>query len=155
MSEGIWNQLEIINWTQLLLDSYEKLLGNSLIERNCSMEEQAKILFFAPFVVVSHGTQSDPIFNYANEKAQELWEMSWQDFIITPSRKSAEFHNTENREKMLKQVAQLGYLDNYEGIRISSTGKKFRISKVVIWNLTNYENQYLGQAATFSNWCFL
>ena len=51
MTEAIWQKPEIITWNQLLLNSYKKLLGSELIERQGTPEAQAKELFFAPFVV--------------------------------------------------------------------------------------------------------
>ena len=48
-----------------------------------------------------------------------------------------------------------GYLGGYEGIRISTTGRRFLIHNVIIWNLTDCEGRRLGQAATFDRWTFL
>jgi len=81
MVQEVWQQPEIITWSQLLLDSYEKLLGHQLIERKGNAQAQAQALFFAPLVVASHGTEADPILNYGNQKALDLWEMTWDNFI--------------------------------------------------------------------------
>jgi hypothetical protein len=35
----------------------------------------AQFLFEAPFVVVSHGIEANPILNYGNKKALTLWEL--------------------------------------------------------------------------------
>ena len=56
---------------------------------------------------------------------------------------------------MLAQVANQGYTDNYSGVRISSTGRRFLIEKTIIWNLTDESGNSCGQAATFPNWNFL
>lgn len=40
--------------------------------------------------IVSHGTETDPVFWFANRAAQGLWEMDWARFTRTPSRLSAE-----------------------------------------------------------------
>lgn len=45
MSQDVWQQPEIITWSQLLLDSYQRLLGKQLIARIGNAEEDAKILF--------------------------------------------------------------------------------------------------------------
>ena len=50
----------------------------------------AKALFEAPFAVLAHGTQPDPIFFYGNATALRLWEMSFEAFTRLPSRMSAE-----------------------------------------------------------------
>ncbi len=148
----IWMQPEIINWTQLLLDSYSKLLGHQLIERTTEVEEQAKELFFAPFVVVSHQTEDDPILNYGNQIALDLWETDWENFTRTPSRLTAEPVNRQERQQMLTQAATQGFIDNYRGVRISSTGKRFFIEKAIIWNVVDLKGLVCGQAATFSEW---
>ena len=48
----------------LLLDSFAQVLGRELIPREGSAAEQAERLFYAPRVVVSHGTEADPVLNY-------------------------------------------------------------------------------------------
>lgn len=152
----IWQKPEIIVWTQNLLDSYEKLVSTALIARKGHLEEQAKNLFFVPFVVASHDTQNDPIFNYGNQTTLNLWEMSWEELVKTPSRKTVKDNiSEEERAKMLQQAKEKGYIDHYQGIRITSTGKLFKINNAIVWNITNPQGTYLGQAATFSQWEFL
>ncbi len=56
---------------------------------------------------------------------------------------------------MLEQAAKQGYINNYQGIRISSTGQRFSIEKAIIWNLTDESGQRCGQAATFADWKWL
>ena len=155
MSPEIWQKPEVINWTQLLLDSYNKLLGKELIPRKGTKIERAKNLFFAPFVVASHGTESDPVLNYGNQKALDLWEISWQELIKMPSKKTAEPINQQERIEMLEQASKQGFIDNYRGVRITSSGKRFLIERAVVWNLIDNEGKYCGQAATFSDWNFL
>jgi len=43
-------------------------------------------MFLAPYVVVSHGTQDDPILNYGNRVALNLWDLPFENFTKTPSR---------------------------------------------------------------------
>jgi hypothetical protein len=154
-SKDVWKQPEIIFWSQILLNSYEKLLKKPLMERKGDLLEQAEALFLAPFVVVSHGTESDPVLNYGNQMALKLWETSWEDFIRTPSRLTAEPINREERERMLALAAQQGFIDDYRGIRISKTGHRFSIEGAIVWNLANSQDCACGQAATFSQWTFL
>ncbi len=77
--------------------------------------------------MLSHNTKAEPIFNYANAKALDLFELSWEELITLPSRLSAESVNQEERATLLAQVTAHGFIDNYQGIRISSTGKRFKI----------------------------
>ncbi len=112
----------------------------------------AELVFHAPFVLVSHNTETDPIFNYANNSALELFEMNWEQFTSLPSRMSAEPDLREERERLMNQVRTRGFIDNYAGVRISSTGKRFRIQQAYVWNIFDTEKKIVGQAALFSLW---
>lgn len=155
IEQEIWQRPEIIQWTQLLLSSYEKMLGDRLILRQENSEAEAKLLFFAPFVVVSHNTKSDPILNYGNQTSLELWQMNWQEFTRTPSRFTAEKIEREEREKMLSKTARDGFITNYRGIRKTSQGQRFLIEAGTIWNVVDSRGVLKGQAATFSQWSLL
>ena len=41
------------------------------------------------------------------------------------------------------------------GVRISKTGKRFKIDQAIIWNISDAHGRYCGQAATFDTWQFL
>ena len=140
---------------QRLLNSYARVVGSELIDRSGTPEEQAHRLFDAPFVVVSHGSQADPILNSANAIALLLWAMPLEHFLETPSRLTAEPMHRDERERMLEQTRRKGYIDDYQGIRISSTGRRFRIDRATVWNVVDEQGQPAGQAATFSEWVFL
>ena len=152
MNDSLCLQPQIISWTQVLLDNFEQLLGYELISRDGNEAEQAKALFQADFVVVSHGTQTDPIFNYGNQTALDLWVMDWQSFTKMPSRLAAESVNRDSRAKMLAQAQSKGYIDDYSGVRIASNGQRFYIQQAIIWNLKDLQARKVGQAATFSQW---
>jgi hypothetical protein len=139
----------------LIASSYRRLLNKALLQGVGGTEAFAEALFHAPFAVVSHNTDSDPLFNYANAKALELFEMDWDEFTRTPSRLSAEPVNRQERERLLAQVTEQGYIDHYQGVRISKTGKRFMIRNAVVWNLADDSGEYKGQAACFSDWVFL
>ncbi len=140
---------------EILLRSYQHWTGNELITPGYSIEETAQQLFTAPFAVVSHGTEADPIFNYGNMAALELFELPWEAFTQLPSRKSAEPANRETRAMILKQVKQQGYSNKYEGIRISASGRRFQIKGAILWNLLDTDGTHYGQAASFSDWAYL
>lgn len=150
-----WAEPDIVSWSRLLLRTFRQKVGRDLIPRNGSPEDQARALFLAPFVVASHGTEADPVLNYGNRTAQDLWEMSWEQFVRTPSRMTAEPENREERARLLEQAAIRGYIDHYQGIRISRTGRRFRVKNAVVWTLVDDTNRPCGQAATFSEWEFL
>lgn len=150
--QDIWQKPEIVTWSQIILNSYQRLLGKELINRNSNPQEEAKQLFYAPMVVLSHSSNSDPLYNYANLQGLKLWEMTWEQLITTPSKSTTEPMLREEREKLLAETTTKGYITNYQGIRVSRTGKKYKIKDVIVWNLTNEEDQYCGQGATFSRW---
>ena len=153
--KDIWRGPWVIEWTQYLLDSYVRLVKKELIIREGTTQEQAGCLFTSPIVVASHGLQDDPILNYGNNTALDLWEMDWEQFTHTPSRLTAEPVNREERARMLEQAQTHGYISDYRGIRISRSGKRFLVERATVWNLHKPDGTPLGQAATFSNWTYL
>lgn len=137
---------------ELLIASYRRITGRDLVEQQVSREATARALFAAPYGVVSHGIGEDPVFNYGNLAALALFEMNWQDFIALPSRESSEAVNRVERQKLLDRVSQFGFVDGYRGVRISSTGRRFRIEDTTVWNVVDESNVYRGQAAVFFRW---
>lgn len=156
MTPQIWwmDRLKMA-WASLLLDSFRRWTGRDLIERGGTVEAQAERLFVAPFVVVSHGIEPDPVLNYGNRIALDLWEVEWEEFSRTPSRLTAEPVNREERARMLAQAQAQGFIDNYRGVRISRTGRRFLVEDALVWNVVDATGQKQGQAATFSRWTFL
>ncbi|NGZ10303.1 MAG: MEKHLA domain-containing protein [Nitrospira sp. LK70] len=155
MKTAPWNEPRIVEWSQLLLDSYRHWTGKELIERASDRNQQARTLFEVSFVVVSHGAEPDPILNYGNQTALGLWEMSWEHFIKTPSRLTAGPDDRTERAKMLERAKFYGYFEGYRGIRISSTGQRFLVERALIWNVIDHAGSPIGQAATFSRWSSL
>jgi len=137
---------------QVLLDSFARLLGRELISRAGSAAEQADRLHHAAFVVVSHGAQADPILTYGNAAALALWEMTPEEFVRTPSRLTAEPVHRDERARLLDRTRRHGYVDDYAGIRVSKTGRRFRIEQAIVWNLTDARGIHRGQAASFDRW---
>ena len=150
-----WSEPQMLQWCQCLLDSYAHWVGRELITREGAAYDQAAHLFDCPFVVVSHGMQADPVLNYGNQVALNLWEMNWHQFTQTPSRLTAEPVNRHERAMMLQQAKTQGYIADYRGIRISHTGRRFFVDQAVIWNILNPDGDTIGQGATFSAWRFL
>ena len=141
----------------LLRSSFARLLSRELLPGTAELSPQqyAKKLFETPAVVLSHGLQDDPIFSYGNQAALDLFEMDWDSLTKLPSRKSAQPLNREERARLLDAVTSKGFIDDYSGVRVSSTGRKFLIPKAIVWNLVDDAGKLQGQAATFSDWEFL
>ncbi|NJL43132.1 MAG: MEKHLA domain-containing protein [Pseudanabaena sp. RU_4_16] len=153
--QTIWQQPELILHSKRLYRSFELWTSRPLIAPKSTDEEIGRSLFEAPFILVSHGIERDPILNYGNQAALGLWQMDWAQFTSTPSRLTAEPVAQEERERLLRQAETHGYIDNYNGIRISSTGQRFYIKAAIVWNVLDEEQQKCGQAATFSQWDFI
>lgn len=150
-----WTHPAVIEWTQWLLNSYQHWIGRELLERVGEPDFQAQALFQVPFVVVSHGREDDPMLNYGNQMALDLWEMTWDQLVQTPSRLTAEPVNRAEREWMLEQARTRGYMDTYRGVRISATGRRFLVEDALIWNVVDHHGQWVGQAASFLHWTWL
>ncbi len=92
-----WQQDKVVHHSLLMMSSYERLTGRTLLNATDSPKQIAQALFEADFALVSHGIEADPIFNYTNRKALHLWELDWKDFTSMPSRKSVEELAQEER----------------------------------------------------------
>lgn len=141
----------LLRHTQILCDSYRRWTGRLLIE-GVKGERLEDALYEAPFAVVSHGTEADPMFNYANLQAQQLFKMTWDEFAKLPSRFSAEPVAREARAGLLARVERYGYIDNYSGVRIAKDGSRFMIRDATVWNLLDEQGKYYGQAAKIAEW---
>ena len=126
--------------------SYQQLFNKPLVQpdNNGYLIQQ---LFNAPFALLSHGLEDDPIFNFGNAAALKLFEYSWDEFIQLPSRLSAKTVDQSERQRLLDAVSQQGYIDNYAGIRIAASGREFLIENAVVWNVIDKDGRYCGQAA--------
>jgi PAS domain-containing protein len=131
----------------LLAGSYARLLNRPLGAGSASW-----LYHQAPFVVLAHNTDPDPRFIYANKAAQACFGYSWDEFVALPSRLSAEEMLREERQAVLETVARNGFIADYGGVRIAKSGRRFRISGTVIWQLIDDTGAIHGQAATFSQW---
>ena len=129
----------------LIAESFARLLGRPLVRG----ADPVSALWQAPFAVVAHGTEADPIFRYANTAALTLWEMDWNRFTRLPSRLSAEAEPDiqGDRARLLAAALARGWVGDYAGIRISASGRRFRIADTILWTVTDATGQRHGQAA--------
>lgn len=137
-----------------LYASYARLLGQPLLVEAPQLDGPAllRALFDAPFPLLAHDAQPDPVFLFGNRAALTLWEYDFAEFTTLPSRLSAEPGLRAEREHFLEQVRMHGYVADYHGVRISRSGRRFRILEATVWNVTNGAGQRLGQAACFTHW---
>ena len=78
--------------------------------------------------------------------------MNRAEFTALPSRLSAETINQAERARLLDRVTRHGYIDDYSGIRIAKSGRRFMIRNATIWNLLDADGQHYGQAALIRTW---
>jgi hypothetical protein len=139
----------------LLQRSLRHWTGRDLATGDPRPAEAARQIYDAPFVVLSHGGHPDPVLTYGNRAAQELFELSWEELTRMPSRLTAEAPVRRERERLLARVSANGYIDDYSGVRVSRTGRRFRIERAIVWNLIDTDGRRCGQAATFAAWRYL
>ena len=106
----------------------------------------------APFCVLAHNTDPDPRLVYGNKLVQRCFEYDWDELTKLNSRLTAEQPERAERQRLLDEVARKGFIDDYRGIRLAKSGRRFGIEKVVMWELIDAEGVRRGQAATFASW---
>ena len=143
----VWQTDSVIAHTRVLARSFQKWTEHDLLPGLFDPAGLARGVFEAPFVLVSHGTEADPILNYGNAAALALLEMSWKELTRTTSRLTAEAPNREERARLLEAVTKHGFIDDYSGVRISKSGRRFRINCATVWNLLTADDKPCGQAA--------
>jgi PAS domain S-box-containing protein len=132
---------------ELLAGSYERLLGRPLLPQAMPVPEAMEWLYEqAPFAVLAHNTDPDPVFIYGNKAAQQRFGYSWDEITRLPSRLSAEAPNREERQQFLERVQRLGYEAGYKGVRVTRSGERFMIEEATLWQLLDEDGKLHGQA---------
>lgn len=109
--------------------------------------DPAASVFHAPYALLSHDAGDDPVFTYGNAAALGAFERTWDEFTAMPSRLSAEPVAREERDRLLARVAADGFIDDYTGVRVSASGRRFLIVDALVWDLRDDDGRRLGQAA--------
>ncbi len=149
---------EVETYSYLLSKSFLQLTGRPILPglpRDSAALAEA--MFNAPCPIVSHGTEADPIFRYANQAALDLWEMDWDTFTRLPSRLSAEINSDTqaDRDSHLEEALKHGVVEGLTGVRISSKGRRFEIRDTTLWTVVDTAAIRHGQAAIIGNWQYL
>ena len=137
----------------LLTQSYCRLLGQSLVPEGMSRLAAAQWLYEdAPFGILAHTADADPMFMYGNKAAQKCFDYTWQELIRLPSRLSAEAPNRKERQEFLERVKRDGFARGYRGVRVTKTGKRFMIEDATLWQLYDQSHRFHGQAVIIPRW---
>jgi hypothetical protein len=154
----VWQHPASIRQLARMLASYARWTGRDLLADlgvgrvHGDGGRIADIVAQLPSVVVAHGPGPDPLFVYANRCALELWELEWEAFMRLPSRQSAQPEHVEERSRWLATAAAQGYVTGCHGERVSSSGRRFVIEEVTIWNVIDESGSPSGQAAAYRTW---
>ena len=135
---------------ELLVSSYHRLTHQHLVDP--SQPDVWQACWSAPRAIVAHGIEADPIFFYGNQLALSCFELDFATFTQLPSRYSAEPLLRDERDALLARVHENGFIADYAGVRISASGRRFRIERAVVWDVTDGSGQRHGQAAMFERW---
>ena len=149
------------SWPRWMAQSYQTLLGRPLppvdgvaIDQALQQSDPAvaATLWSAPYALLAHGLENDPVFCYANLTALSCFEYDWEEFVQMPSRLSAEAPLQAARAKFLAEVEAHGFIEHYEGVRIAKGGRRFKIGAATVWNVFDQAGQRVGQAAMSLPW---
>ena len=136
----------------ILLSNLKRWTGFDLTqEYSISDEELGKGIFEAKFCLLSSDLSADPILNYGNQIALDLWEMTWEELTSTRSRDTAKPDRQSDRDELMRQVNEKNFVTGYSGMRVSKSGREFMIKDVTIWNLFDDDEKKYGRAAWFKD----
>ena len=84
----VWQTEFGLRHSDCLARSYRHFTGRELAldARPDDTRSLARRIYEDTAIIVSHGTEPDPILNYANAAALALWEMSWAEARVAARR---------------------------------------------------------------------
>lgn len=135
---NLLTHLEIIKYSYTLLTSRDLPLSSN--DNLINAFDQCS------FPIASHDNSSEPLFNYANRAALNLFKMTSKQMIGLPSKDSALPIDQDERSLILEQVIKYGFIEHYQGKRVASDQSIFHIQDATVWNLLDHEKKYYGQA---------
>ncbi|WP_063639769.1 MEKHLA domain-containing protein [Myxococcus stipitatus] len=101
----------------------------------------------APFMLLAQDTQADPVYFYSNATASERFGYSAEEFLVTPARFSAPPEGREERAELIERTYALGFTVGYSGVRVTKTGRLFRIHDVELWVVHDATGILIGLGA--------
>lgn len=150
----------ITNHIYSIDSSLASLSGKGLLERiNGWLPDDEKftsadqIHTSTRFNVLSHGNQTDPVFDYGNNAALTSFGYQLDEFVQITSKYSASIQEgfREEREKLMQDIRNFGWGIARNQIRITKQGDLFQIDKIIVWNIYDDTGIRTGQAALFDN----
>ncbi len=158
MIEAPWLSMEKRVLVNRLLLSHQKAFDQQLIKYqkvDDAHRLKSQELFVIALPVIAHDDNKDPKIIYVNASALKLWRRSWKEMVGMPSRLTAPNDERKSRAVDLKKALLTKAVNNYQGVRIDSKGRRFAITNARIWTIWDDNGLTIGQAATFTNWWWI
>jgi hypothetical protein len=137
----------------LIAESFARLAGKPLVDPAKGGIEEA--MWLAPRVILAQGIEAVPRIFYANRLTLDLYEMTASAFIGMPSHLCAEPIRRAELLRMFSRLDKEDIIEGYNGVRIASSGRRFRVDTAQTWNVTDAQGKRVAQAATYSEWKYL
>lgn len=145
-----WTEDDLRTRARWLLDSYRRWAGEELIELPPGDDAaRARALFDAPLPVLAHDAREDPLLVYANAAALAAFELPLADAPSFHTRRTAAPADRAERSAALSRAEEAGLVTGYSGIRVATSGRRFRIDDGRIWTVLDDDGRRVGQAAAF------
>lgn len=147
-----WTDDELRTRARWILRSYRHWAGEELIDVAAAADdaERARALFGAPVAVLAHDGRSDPLCIYMNAAALAEFELTPAQAASFRTRETAAPKDRAERSVALAGVAEAGLVRGYRGVRVSASGRRFRLDDGRIWTLLDDGGLIVGQAAAFA-----
>jgi len=106
------------------------------------------------YILISHGTEESPIYNFGNKACLNAFARSWENQGSMPSSESVVRRSQDeaSRIELMRIVTNYGIFDGkLNGYRVRDDGKFIKLTEGVVWNCygDDEEETYIGQAAFF------
>jgi hypothetical protein len=137
------------DWVQCVSKSLHQFYGKSLYEE-LSLDGPEQVHVNEQHVVISHGNQDDPIYNYANQAGLLFFGYREEEFVQLPSRYSApDGALRDDRSIIVQHVLDHGWSIIPQAIRQTKSGDCYFVHRILYFNVYDDEGSRIGQAATF------
>jgi len=144
-----WHSPDMQRQAARLARSFQHWTGRALVEPGDATEIATR-LFEHPSAVLS--LADGPTYNYGNRRAMELFELDWYSLLNMVGDESVEPHLRQERTEALREALHKGFISNFEGVRISSRGRRRRIEDGILFTLLDEAGERCGVGAFVPSW---
>lgn len=102
------------------------------------------------FAVLSHGNQTDPIYNYVNAAGFRVFRWPAEDYYRLPSRKSApEGSARQQRARVIDDTVASDITYIQEAVRVRYPNATVTLRDAILWNVYDDAGYRVGQTVLF------